>query len=63
MIPSPDNVKRLLEIENALYCIEMADRLTREEQDDRRALLAERERIRRGYDGKARTDLGRERIC
>uniref|UniRef100_A0A6M3JF82 Uncharacterized protein n=1 Tax=viral metagenome TaxID=1070528 RepID=A0A6M3JF82_9ZZZZ len=48
MILSQDNVKRLLEIENALYCIEMADRLTREEQDDRRSLLAERERIRRG---------------
>jgi len=49
IIPStlkPENVKRLVEIQNRLYIIEMADRMTREEQDERRALIAEREKIR-----------------
>ena len=44
----PENVKRLVEIGNRLYIMEIADRLTREEQDERRALIAEREKIRRG---------------
>ena len=51
IIPStlkPENVKRLVEIGNRLYIMEIADRLTREEQDERRALIAEREKIRRG---------------
>ena len=44
----PENVKRLVEIGNRLYIMEMADRMTREEQDERHALIAERERIVRG---------------
>jgi len=48
MILSPDDTKRLDEINDILFGMEMADRLTREEQDDRRELLNERERIRRG---------------
>ena len=56
MTLSPDNVKRLLEIENALYCIEMADRMTREEQDDRRELLNERHRLK--YDSIQNTQAG-----
>ena len=42
-----ENVKRLMQIQNRLYVIGMADRLTREEQDERRDLEAERERIRK----------------
>jgi len=51
IIPStlkPENVMRLMQIQNRLYVISMADRMTREEQDERRALIAEREKIRRG---------------
>jgi len=54
----PENVKRLVEIQNRLYVIEMADRMTREEQNERRALIAEREKIRRGRDyGRESCDL------
>ncbi len=44
----PENLKRLVDIGNRLYVMEMADRMTREEQDERWALMAEREKIRRG---------------
>ena len=43
-----ENVLRLMQINQKLYIMEMADRLTREEQDERRSLLAEREKLRRG---------------
>ncbi len=45
---TPEGLKRLFDIGNRLYVMEMADRLTREEQEERRELLAEREKIRRG---------------
>jgi hypothetical protein len=45
---TPEGLKRLIDIGNRLYVIGMADRLTREEQDERDKLREERERLRNG---------------
>lgn len=47
-VKNPENIKRLLDIENKLFVIAHADRLTREEYDERSRLEAEKGRILRG---------------
>ena len=48
MTLSPDNVNRLIEIENILFYINMKDRLDREDREQYAKLTAERERLRKG---------------
>ena len=55
IIPStlkPENVKRLVEIQNRLYILNMIDHWSREERKEYVDLTAEREKIRRGDDGR-----------
>lgn len=47
-VTNPNNIKRLVEIENQLWIIDHADRMTRGEQDERSRLEAEKGRILRG---------------
>ena len=51
IIPStlkPENVKRLVEIGNRLYILNLTDHWSREERKEYVDLTAEREKIRRG---------------
>ena len=51
IIPStlkPENVKRLMEIQNRLYILNLIDHWSREERKEYVDLTAEREKIRRG---------------
>ena len=55
IIPStlkPENVKRLVEIGNRLYILNMIANWSREERKEYVDLTAEREKIRRGDDGR-----------
>ena len=55
IIPStlkPENVMRLVEIQNRLYILNMIDHWSREERKEYVDLTAEREKIRRGDDGR-----------
>ena len=44
---APETIKRLCEIENAIYYINMKDRFDREDRDQYAKLTAERERLRK----------------
>ena len=44
----PENVKRLVEIQNRLYILNLIDHWSREERKEYVDLTAEREKIRRG---------------
>ena len=46
----PENVKRLVEIGNRLYILNMIDHWSREERKEYAELTAERERLRNGRD-------------
>ena len=46
----PENVKRLVDIGNRLYVLNMTDRWSPEERAEYVTLTADRERIRRGGD-------------
>jgi hypothetical protein len=51
MIPpilEQDTIRRLLQIKNLLYVMDHADLMLIEEQDERRALIAERDRLKNG---------------
>ena len=43
----PENVKRLMQIQNRLYILNMIDHWSREERKEYTDLIAEREKIRR----------------